>query len=117
MAKGKLPVAAGGDGAVLPLEPFAGRNFLDAIDESPGTGNVVEREIAIETFRAEATRNFWMNKKGLEFGTEVEIFADARVVEGLDAHTVACENEAFLRLVPEGDGEHAAEPFEAGGVP
>ena len=117
LAEGKLPVTAGGDDAVLPLKPFAGRNFLDAVDERPGAGNVVECEIAIEAFGAEATRNFWMDEEGFKLGAEVEVLTNARVVKGLDAHAIAGEDEAFLRLVPEGDGEHAAEALEAGGVP
>jgi hypothetical protein len=38
-------------------------------------------------------------------------------VERLDAKAVAAQDEAAARVAPERDGEHAAEPFEAGNIP
>ena len=103
--------------AVLPLDPRSRQHLTYAFDHGPGCGNVVEREVAIERGQAEAALNFGMDEDGLQLGAEVEVVAAMCDVERLDADAVPGQNQPPVGVGPDGDGEHAAQPLEARGVP
>ena len=53
-----------------------------------------------------------MREDALQFGAEIDFAVLLVVVERLDAHAVAGQHQAALRLHPDGDGEHAAQAGE-----
>ncbi len=91
--------------------------LFDALDQGPGSWDVVQREIAIEALEAEAAVELGVYEDGFQFGAEEEVRAVAGEVERLDAEPVAGEDEAAARLGPEGQSEHAAKLREAGDIP
>ncbi len=62
-------------------------------------------------------RNVGMLQDGFQLAAEIDVVAVAEVIERLDAHAIAGEQEAFTRLGPDGHCEHAAHPGKAVGVP
>src|ERR1700730_8575439 len=94
-AKRQSPVGARRNLAVGPVEPISRRKLLDAVNQRPGGGNVVQREIAIETLQAEAAINLRVDEQRLELGAEEEVFTETRDVERFDSHAVAGQNQAF----------------------
>jgi hypothetical protein len=114
---GKMPVGGGGEFAVLPGEPFSGREFLDAVDESPRAGDVVEGEVSVESVEGKPARDLGMDEDAFEFGGEEQVSVAMGEVEGLDAEAVAGEDEALGGFCPKADGEHAAEAGETFDIP
>ena len=53
-------------------------------------------------------------QQALDLGGEGELVADLTVVEGLLAQMVAGGEQALLGRIPDREGEHAAQPVEAG---
>jgi hypothetical protein len=113
----EMPVGGGGDFSVLPGEPFSGRKFLDAVDQSPGAGNVVEGEVSVEAVEGKPARDLGMDEDAFKFGGEQEVSVAMGEVEGLDAEAIAGEDEALGGFCPEADGEHAAEAGETFDIP
>ena len=66
----QLPVSLGANLAVPPLEPVAGRELFDALDQRPGAGNVVQRKVAIQAGEAQAAVDFRMDENGLQLRAE-----------------------------------------------
>jgi hypothetical protein len=93
------------------------RKLFDSLDHRERAGNVIQREITIQSRRVQAAVELGVNEDGLEFRAEQEIFAAPRDVKRLDAHAVARKHQALFRRGPDGDREHAAKPGKAGGVP
>ncbi len=116
-AKGQSPVRAGGNFAVNPFQPFAGRKFFDAFDERPRAGHVIQRKVAIEALQTEAAVDFRVDKDALQLRTEEKIFTLAGDVQGFDTHAVAGEDQASRGFLPEGNREHAAELRETIFIP
>ncbi len=113
----EFPVGLLVDASAPPFHPLAGRQLLDTFHHGVRTGNVVEREIVMQARAADVTVEFGVQQDGLHLGAEVEVATAMRDVERLDAHAVADEHQAALRLGPEGGGEHAAQARERVGVP
>src|SRR5437762_1262281 len=53
-------------------------------------------------------------KEGLLFRREIECFTVGYIVEGFDADAVARQEQRPLKVVPDGNGEHAIEAAQHG---
>ena len=93
------------------------RQLHDAIHQCPGTGDIVHREITVETFHAETAVDLRMDQERLQLRAEDDVFAVMGEVERLDPHAIARKHEAPFRLLPQGDAEHAAHPAKALRIP
>src|SRR5271165_1779139 len=111
------PVSFGVQLAVAPFDPVSGQNLLDAFHERPWRRHVIQRQVAIQTRQAQAAIDFGMYQDRLQLRTEEELFSLPRDVQGLDAHTVASQDEAPGRSGPERHREHATQSRECAGVP
>ena len=58
-----------------------------------------------------------MGKNALQFRTEVDFPIVQAVIQGLDAHAVTGQDQAFFGLHPHGDGKHPTEAREARASP
>ncbi len=74
---------------------------------------VAERQILGEKLFIEVRRDLRMLQQGLDFRSEGEQPPVPEVVERLDAQPVARAEEALVRLVPDREGKHSAEPANA----
>ncbi len=114
LAHRKLPVALerflGGRGR--DFEVVGGGKRAHATKRGLGCGNRSEREKVGEGGLRGLHLHEAARGKGGDLGREHEMGPGARVIQRLDAEPVAGEKEAALAGVPEGEGEHAAEPME-----
>ena len=58
-----------------------------------------------------------MHEDGLQFRSEIKIFAAPRKVKRFDAHAIASQHQPSGGLRPKRDGEHAAQALKAMGIP
>src|SRR5215472_163937 len=116
-AEGQRPIGTGGNLAIAPLEPPSRRELFDALDKRPWGGNVIQREVAIESFEAEPPVDFWVNEERLQLRAKKQIFVLPCDVQRLDSHAVAGKDNALSRLAPQGDSEHAPKSRETAFVP
>jgi len=113
----EIPIGLLCEAALAPVEEAAGAELSDAGDEGMGLGDVVEREVVGKGFGVEVAEDGGVVEEDLEFGAEDELLLVLVVVKRFDADAVADEEEFLEAEVPDGEGEHAAEFFEAGGAP
>src|SRR5882762_10410953 len=69
----QFPICIRGYLSVAPLQPMPRRKFFDSFHESPGTGHIVQREIAIESMKAQPAFDLRMDKNGFQLGAEKKI--------------------------------------------
>src|SRR5262249_35229597 len=58
-----------------------------------------------------------MNEKGFQLGPKVDIRTTLMNIERFDAYPIASKNEAASPLIPDGEGEHAAQTGKRGSIP
>ena len=108
---GRLAVAA-----ELNLQVVAGRQRLDALETGDGAGHREEGEQVVDAARVGPRLHHAGGEKRLDLRGEQQPFAVRRglpgPVERTDAEAVAAEDDAPPLLVPQGDGELAAEVVE-----
>ena len=92
---------------------MAGHELADAGEERLLAGAVAEVEVFGEQRFFEARRDGGVRQQRLDFGGEGEQVAVPIVVEGLFAEAVAGAEQRAGVLVPDGEGEHAAEARDA----
>ncbi|PYY13052.1 MAG: hypothetical protein DMG61_14645 [Acidobacteria bacterium] len=63
------------------------------------------------------SRHMGMSKDALQLRAKEKLSLMQAVIKRFDAHAVARQDKAALRLDPESDGEHSAESFEAAVTP
>jgi hypothetical protein len=78
-----------------------------------GRGDVLERQVPAQRVRVDH-RHLARAEQRLALGGEPELPAPVgqRVVERLDAERVTCAEQLPGPRVPDGEGEHAAQPAE-----
>ncbi len=95
---------------------MAGHQFANAAEESTLLADVAEGEVLGEQRSFELGRNGGMLEEGFHFAGEGESAAVPEVVEGLFAEAIAGAEEFAGVLIPDGEGEHAAEALDAIGA-
>ena len=114
---GEIPERARLKAARAEPGALAGQQAADAPVDRPRGGHGEPREVVgdgdgIDLARGEAGR-----QQGVQLRGEQQPAAVLADVERLDAQRVAGEEEALLRAVPDGEGEHAPQPRQAGLAP
>ena len=82
--------------------------------EGGRAGNDRLHQLMVEAGGIEATRHLGMGEEDLQLGAEDEGIARQRVIEGLDAESIADQGEDVLLAIIEGEGELAAQLREHG---
>jgi len=94
----------------------AGGEFAQAYVIAHEVGHHVQNLLGISG-KVDAARHGGVGKDALEFRTKTDVAVLDVVVERLDAHAVAGQQQATLGLNPDGDGKHATKALEAGWPP
>ena len=90
------------------IKTWPGRELADALEDGARRGDVFEGEESSQRFGVEVARLAGREER-LDLRGEEQPPVALRIMEGLDAHPVARQDEAAPLLVPEGDGEHAVQ--------
>ena len=93
------------------------QELADAAEERLVTGGRAGREELGQRRLIRPRLNQPALEDGLDLGGEDEAVADAGVVKRLHAEAIAREEEAAAGRVPDREGEHAAQPLDAGIAP
>ena len=107
-----VPVAPGARLAVLDNQRVAGQQLANAAKQRRRADRVLERQIFGQRLGVGFDRRQERQQR-LGFGSEDEEAADDGVIERLDAEAVAGAEEAPAPVVPDREGEHAAQPVDA----
>src|SRR5437870_11889472 len=87
--------------------------LADAVEDRARPRDILEPEVGLERLVVEAAGDEWKLEQGFQLGSERERLAVVEVVERLDAEAVASGEQAPPARVPQGKGEHAAQPVDA----
>src|SRR5439155_17948048 len=96
--------------SVVPLQIVTRHELDDALHQSERARNVVQTEKTVQSREADVAMNRRVLKDTLKLRAEIDFAILKAVVEGLDAHTVARENEPALGPHPDRDREHPSQP-------
>jgi hypothetical protein len=108
-----VPVFFDGDVAVLINEPVPGRELMDALEDGPGRGDVLQGQEEIQGAGLELAPDAGVDDDGLELRAEDERpVAEERVVERLDAEPVSDDDEPAPGPVPDGRDEHPPQSLD-----
>ena len=111
----ELPVFRGGGrcsrahGQAVP-----GKQLVHAAKQGLVAQAELEREVIGETGRLDRSLRTGEGEERLDLRGEREHVGREEVVQGLDAETVACEEQVALLSVPDREREHSVQPLEAG---
>ena len=94
---------------------MTGHELRDAGKGSPRPGDEVERQVGIDRLVVQRWLDQPAGEKALELGGKDEEVAPTRIVERLDAKSIARENGSPRAAVPDRKTEHSAEPRREGG--
>jgi len=97
------------DGAAVDGEGLGGAELVDVGEGALGGGDVAEEQVVGEGVVVGAGVEGVGLEEGFGLAGEEESAGGVGVVEGFLAYAVAGEEELLFGLVPEGEGEHAAE--------
>jgi len=86
---------------------------VDVLDRCPRRRHITEGEIKPHGLFGETSWHQTAGEKGLDFGGEDQPFLIPRVVERLDAESIACDEQATSGAIPDREGEHAPEAVDA----
>src|SRR5579884_4360036 len=86
---------------------MSGQQLLDSLHQRARSRRVIQRQVLIEPGQIEVPGNLRVLQDSLHLGAEVDLPAAGAKIERLDAHTVACQNQAPLPFLPQGQTEHA----------
>ena len=95
---------------------MAGHQLANAAEEGAVVADVAEGEVLGEQRLLESGRDGGVLEERLDFAGEGERAAVPVVVEGLLAEAIARAEELARVLIPDGEGEHAAEALDAIGA-
>ena len=90
---------------------MAGLELPHALEQRLAGEAELEREVVLQAVRVGRDPRQERQQR-LHLRGEVQHVVDVRVVERLDAETVAREEQLAAALVPDSVGEHAAQPVE-----
>jgi len=109
-----VPVFGHAQGPAPKAEGLPRQELPDALEDAPGGGDVVEREVKPEGLPVDPPLHAGVLQDRPDLRGEEQRAAVVPVDEGLDADAVAAQHERPRPFVPEGEGEHAREPPRAG---
>ncbi|MNO99101.1 hypothetical protein D3C76_908660 [compost metagenome] len=119
-------------GAVVQLPPGLAFHFAVAVDTHPAAGlqllhvgqqgarrrhHGVEVQVMVESDGVQRRIDVAALQQRRQAGGEAQALAGLRQVQRLDAEAVAGEEQAPAVALPDGEGEHAVEPWQQFGAP
>ena len=78
-----------------------------------GANRIAEGEVGVDGLQIKRVRQLRVQAQRLQLGAEDHLRAKLGVVEWLFAERVAGEEQAPAPAIPQGEGKHAVEPFDA----
>ena len=102
----KLPVLAEREGAPFRHEEVSGWKLFDSLERRDRLGDVEIGEEMMDGGWPKLSRNARVRQQAFDLGAPDELPVSNGVVELLDSHPVAREEQAFPATVPEREGEH-----------
>ena len=111
----QIPVALLADSAVGGhAHPAPGRQHADVLNERLSARRRLVRQVAQQPVGVQLTRDAVAGQQRADLGAERKVAAvGTGVVERLDAKSIARQEQFAAAAVPDGEGEHAAQPLEA----
>jgi hypothetical protein len=104
--------------AAAPQQRMRGGQLQRLLEHRAWLGDVTEREVLLDGERVERAVEPAVGQHRLQLRAESHpAVVEQCVVHRLDAHPVARQEEALLVLVPESEGEHAAQLVDAAFAP
>src|SRR5262249_13822887 len=95
------PIAVLCDATVLADDVVRRRQLGHVTEDGGRSGNIEVCQIPLETRRVEFARKSWHSCERLQLGSEVESPIEAPVVQGLDAESIACDEQPVSAFVPQ----------------
>src|SRR5207342_159977 len=99
--------------SIAPFHYVSWKKFPYAFHQRVWRRHVVKAEKAIQASHAEIAGKAGMGKDALQLRAEKKFAIVLRVIQRLDAHAIAGQNELPLRLYPDGDGKHSPQVRKA----
>src|SRR5436190_3878683 len=93
-------------------EDVAGAKLVNAFDQTFGRRCCKKREQALSRLPVQFDIDFRQLQNGFEFRSKDEPAMKVGVVERLNPHSVARQEQLPLPAVPESEGEHAPQSFD-----
>ena len=112
-----LPVAVRRDLSIVPGEKVSGQQLENASGQCVRSGDVVETKVSVQGVQVDAAADLRVAEDRLHLRAEVDVASAAGIVERLDSHAVAGQNQSLTGFAPHGEGKHSAQFFDAGCVP
>src|SRR5246127_310504 len=91
-----------------------GCQLIDILKQSFFTRQIIEGEESVDHGRADFRLQICIGEECLDFRSEDYRGARLRVVERLDSDAVASQEQRFVPIIPNGEGKHSAQFFNAG---
>ena len=113
----QIPVAAHRHAAALGHQQMRRRQLEDPRVHRLRRRHVLKRKVGVERFGAPAARHVGILEQRFDLGAEGDARGGRAVIERLDAEPIADEEQPALRLVPQREGEHAAEAIDRAVAP
>ena len=108
---GEVPPALDPHAPVRDHEPLAGLELANVTERRHRARDVAQHQVGGDRVGIQLVADEAAREHALQLGTEHHDVARDGVVERLDAEPVADQDAAALGAVPDGHGEHAAQPL------
>ncbi len=105
----RLPVTVDLHFPVAVPQAVRGRQAVHALEKRLRRDGVFERDVVVQRVGVQLFFKAGEREDAFNLRRIHEVPAELRVVHRLDAEKVACEEQAALLPVPDGEGEHAAQ--------
>src|SRR5258705_8992623 len=112
-----LPIAVRRDLSIVPGEKVSGQELEYAFGQCVRSGHVVEAEVRVESIQIDIAADLGVTEDRFHLRAEIDFASAARIVERLDPHPVAGENQSLPGFLPDSEGKHSAQLFDAGCIP
>ena len=102
---------------VDPFEQVTRWKFFDAVDHRIRSGYIVEVQKTIQCIDIDSPAHCRVFQKSFDFRSEKDVGSGPMKKERFDTHAIACQDQPFLRLGPNGKSEHSSKAAETFDVP
>ena len=114
---GDLVEALDGGFAVLEHHEMTGRHLMDVLEHGLRVVHVLEAQVLRQGLAVELLLEARVRQEGFDLAAPDQTAALMLVVQRLDAEDIARQHQLLALVVPNGDGEHAAQALEHARAP
>src|SRR6185369_4679402 len=109
----EVPVAASCESPVLESQGVPRRKFVDSLERACGIGHISKSEKVRTGFEIHLAIDAGVLKNRFDLRSEHNSIARHTVMERLHANAIARDKQLALACVPDREGKHSSEPFDA----